>query len=306
MLNHPSQVVVIAGASGRVGRALSESLEAHGHAVRHLVRREVRDSQREIYWDPAKGEIDADELNGVDAVVNLSGENIAGGRWTEVFKQRIRSSRVQSTLLLARTVAGLPHKPRVLCSASAIGFYGVRGDERLDENSPSGGGFLADLCREWEAANEPASQAGIRVVTLRIGVVMSRHGGALAKMLGPFKSGMGGVIGSGTQYISWIGLDDLVSAIEYVIDNDELEGPVNATAPQPVTNGEFTRALGRQLGRPTMVPVPAFALRLMVGREMADEMLLGGAKIYPDKLQQAGFEFRHPTIESALAAALDG
>lgn len=304
MLNYPSQVVVIAGASGLVGRALTRSLEEHGHAVRHLVRREVRDSQREIFWDPAQGQIDADELNGVDAVVNLSGENVAAGKWTAEFKSRLRDSRVQSTSLLARTIAALPHKPRVLCSASAIGFYGVRGEEPLDEESPAGTGFLADLCREWEAANEPASQAGVRVVQLRIGVVMSRDGGALAKMMGPFKAGMGGVLGSGNQYISWVAIDDVVAAIEYVIDHDPIQGAVNLTAPNPVTNRDFTKALGKQLGRPTLVPVPAFALRMMVGREMADEMLLGGAVIYPRKLTQAGFSFQHPTIESALAAAL--
>ncbi len=303
-MNHPAQVIVVAGASGLVGTALVEALTRDGHAVRRLVRRAVRDSDEEIEWDPASGNIDAQELNGVDVVINLSGENIAGGRWTEAFKQKLRASRIDSTSLLARTVADLPHPPRVLCSASAIGFYGVRGDEPLDDSSPRGTGFLADLCEQWEAANQPASQRDIRTVQCRIGVVLSTKGGALGKMLGPFRAGIGGVLGSGKQYISWVALADLVDAIRFVIDDDAIQGAVNMTAPNPVTNREFTQALGKAVGRPTVIPMPAFALRTMVGREMADEMLLGGAKIYPRKLEQAGFAFAHPTIDSAIAKAL--
>lgn len=303
-MNHPSQVIVIAGASGLVGTALAEALTQDGHAVRRLVRRAVSDSDTEIEWDPANGKVDSGELNGVDVVVNLSGENIAGGRWTEVFKQKLRASRIDSTSLLARTIAGLPHKPRVMVCASAIGFYGVRGDEPLDELSPPGDGFLAELCQEWEAASSPAREAGIRVVQCRIGVVLSTKGGALEKMLGPFRAGVGGVLGSGKQYVSWVALADLVDALRFVIDDDSIDGPVNITSPNPATNREFTHALGKAVGRPTLIPMPAFALRTMVGRQMADEMLLGGAKIYPRKLEQAGFTFDYPTIVSAISRAL--
>ena len=304
-MNHPSQVIVIAGASGLVGQALSAALEQDGHAVRHLVRRPVRDADAEIEWQPAEGRIDAEELNGVDVVINLCGENIAEGRWNAAYKQRLRSSRIDSTSLLARTIATLPHKPRVLCSASAIGFYGVRGEEPLDESSPPGDGFLADLCQDWERANEPAWEAGIRIVQLRIGVVLSAEGGALKKLIGPFRAGLGGVLGSGKQFMSWIALADLVDAIRFVIDNDAIHGAVNVTAPNPATNWQFTKTLGKALGRPTLLPVPAFALRMLVGGQMADEMLLGGAKIYPHKLQEAGFMFSYSTIEAAVDAALE-
>lgn len=304
MINHPSQNIVIGGASGLVGSALTKALRDAGHKVRALVRRPVRNAETEVYWKPSAGEIDADALNDVDAVVHLGGVGIAEERWTNEYKQRIRDSRIDSTRLLAATLATLPEKPRVHINASAIGYYGVRGDEPLDEQSAGGDGFLSDTCRDWEAATQSAWEAGIRVCQMRIGVVLSPDGGALEKMLTPFKMGVGGPLGSGDQYMSWIALPDLVAAIQFAIDHDALHGAVNATAPNPVTNREFARALGSELGRPAVMPTPAFAIRLIAGREMADALLLGGAKIYPQRLEQEGFAFAHPTIEQALEAVL--
>lgn len=305
MINHPSQTIVIGGASGLVGSALTNALRQAGHTVRALVRRPVEDPETEIYWKPSTGEIDADALNDVDAVVHLGGVGIADGRWTPEYKKKIHDSRVDSTRLLAATLAMLPNKPRVYVNASAIGYYGVRGDEVLDEQSPSGTGFLAETCREWESATQNAWEAGIRVCQMRIGVVLTPKGGALEKMLTPFKLGVGGPIGSGDQYMSWIALPDLVAAIQFALDHDALHGAVNATAPNPVTNREFAKALGAELGRPAVMPTPAFAIRLMVGREMADQLLLGGARIVPRRLEQEGFVFAHPTVEQALDAVLD-
>jgi uncharacterized protein (TIGR01777 family) len=268
-----------------------------------MVRRKVEDHDREICWDPATGWIDAGELEGVDAVVHLAGENLGSHRWNETFKREIRDSRVLGTRLLAEALAALAKKPGVLCCASAIGFYGDRGNEVLTESSPPGTGFLAEVCQAWEAATTPAGDAGIRVVHLRSGVVLSRAGGALAKMLPPFKLGAGGVIGGGRQYWSWIALDDLVRVIEFVLQRTELAGPVNTVAPHPVTNREFTETLGRVLGRPTILPMPAFAARLALG-EMADEMLLASARVEPHVLLRAGFEFQFPQLETALRQAL--
>jgi uncharacterized protein (TIGR01777 family) len=292
-------VIAVTGATGMVGSELVKRLEGTGHLVRRLVRHEVKDADGEIRWDPDAGQIDAAELNGVDAVVHLAGENIAGQRWSEDFKRRILESRLKGTKLLATTLANLEMKPAVLLSASATGYYGSRGDEEVDELAPSGNGFLAEVCREWEAAVEPAHDAGIRVVKLRIGPVLSPKGGALAKMLPPFKMGVGGVIGSGRQYFSWIALDDLVSAIIFALENESLMGPVNAVAPGAVTNREFTNTLGRVLGRPTIFPMPAFVARLAFG-EMADEMLLGGVRVAPHELTAAGFQFVYPQLEPAL------
>jgi uncharacterized protein (TIGR01777 family) len=297
-------IIAVTGASGMVGSDLVKKLEGAGHLVRCLVRHEVKDADREIRWDPDAGQIDAAELNGVDAVVHLAGENIAGQRWSEDFKRRILESRVKGTKLLATTLANLEMKPAVLVSASATGYYGNRGDEEVDELAPSGNGFLAEVCREWEAAVEPAHDAGIRVVKLRIGPVLSPKGGALAKMLLPFKMGVGGVVGSGRQYFSWIELDDLVSAIVFALENESLIGPVNAVAPGAVTNREFTKTLGRVLGRPTIFPMPAFAARLAFG-EMADEMLLGGVRVAPHELTAAGFQFAYPQLEPALRHLLN-
>lgn len=292
-------VIAVTGASGMVGSDLVKKLEGAGHLVRCLVRHEVKDADREIRWDPDAGQIDAAELNGVDAVVHLAGENIAGQRWSEDFKRRILESRVKGTKLLATTLANLEMKPSVLVSASATGYYGNRGDEEVDELAPSGNGFLAEVCREWEAAVEPAHDADIRVVKLRIGPVLSPKGGALAKMLLPFKMGVGGVVGSGRQYFSWIELDDLVSAIVFALETESLIGPVNAVAPGAVTNREFTKTLGHVLGRPTIFPMPAFGARLAFG-EMADEMLLGGVRVAPHELSAAGFQFAWPQLEPAL------
>jgi uncharacterized protein (TIGR01777 family) len=292
-------IIAVTGASGMVGSDLVKKLEGAGHLVRSLVRHEVKDADREIRWDPDAGQIDAAELNGVDAVVHLAGENIAGQRWSEDFKRRILESRAKGTKLLATTLANLEMRPAVLVSASATGYYGNRGDEEVDELAPSGNGFLAEVCREWEAAVEPAHDAGIRVVKLRIGPVLSPKGGALAKMLLPFKMGVGGVVGSGRQYFSWIELDDLVSAIVFALENESLIGPVNAVAPGAVTNREFTKTLGRVLGRPTIFPMPAFGARLAFG-EMADEMLLGGVRVAPHELTAAGFQFAYPQLEPAL------
>jgi hypothetical protein len=292
-------IIAVTGSTGMVGTAVVAALEARGDLVRRLVRQAVTDGDHEIRWDPERGEIDAAELNGVDAVVHLAGENIAGARWTADFKRRILESRTKGTRLLAETLAGLEMKPSVLVSASATGIYGNRHDEEVDELAPSGNGFLAEVCREWEAAVEPAHDADIRVVKLRIGPVLSTKGGALAKMLPPFKMGVGGVIASGRQYFSWITLDDLVSAILFALDNESLKGPVNAVTPHPVTNREFTKTLGRVLGRPTIFPMPAFAARLAFG-EMADEMLIGGVKVSPHELIQAGFPFAYPELEPAL------
>lgn len=292
-------IIAVTGSTGMVGTSVVAALEARGDLVRRLVRHAVTDGDREIHWDPDRGEIDAAELNGVDAVVHLAGENIAGRRWSADFKRRILESRTKGTRLLAETLAGLEMKPSVLVSASATGVYGNRHDEEVDELAPSGNGFLAEVCREWEAAVEPAHDADIRVVKLRIGPVLSPQGGALAKMLPPFKMGLGGVIGSGQQYFSWITLDDLVSVILFALDNESLKGPVNAVTPHPVTNREFTKTLGRVLGRPTIFPMPAFAARLAFG-EMADEMLIGGVKVSPHELIQAGFPFAYPELEPAL------
>jgi uncharacterized protein (TIGR01777 family) len=296
-------IVAVTGSTGLVGAALIEALERRDHLVRRLVRHDVRDSEREIRWDPAAGTIDAGELDGLDAVVHLAGENLAAQRWNDQVKQEIRDSRIQGTRLLSGALAKLTNKPDVLVSASAIGFYGDRGDEPVDESSPPGSGFLADVCREWEAATEPARAAGIRVVNLRLGVVLSPRGGALAKMLLPFKLGVGGVIGSGRQFWSWIALDDLVAAIQFALQNAALAGPVNAVAPSPVTNREFTKTLGRVLRRPTVFPMPAFAARLALG-EMANEMLLSGVRVEPRVLTSAGFSFQHPQLEPALRAML--
>ncbi len=292
-------IIAVTGSTGLVGSALVAALEGRGHLVRRLVRHEVQDAEREIRWNPDAGEIDAAELNGVDAVVHLAGENIAGGRWSEDFKRRILESRTKGTRLLAETLAGLELKPSVMVSASATGYYGNRGDEEVDELSPSGNGFLAEVCREWEAAAQPAHDADIRLVKLRIGPVLSPKGGALAKMLPPFKMCVGGVIGSGRQYFSWIALDDLVNAIIFALENESLVGPVNAVTPGAVTNREFTKTLGRVLGRPTILPMPAFAARLAFG-EMADEMLLGGVRVAPHELTAANFKFAYPELEPAL------
>jgi uncharacterized protein len=256
-----------------------------------------------VEWDPARGRLDPRALEGVDAVVHLAGESIAARRWSAAVKERIRRSRVDGTRLLSETLGNLERRPRVLVSASAVGYYGDRGETPLTEDSAPGAGFLADVCREWEAAADAARSAGIRVVHPRLGLVLAKQGGALPRMTLPFRLGLGGVVGSGRQYWSWIELGDLVRAIELCLGLDGLAGPINAVAPAPVTNREFTRKLGKVLGRPTLVPLPALAVRLLLG-EMGRALLLGSARVLPRRLERAGFHFRHPGLESALRAAL--
>jgi len=293
--------LAVTGASGLIGGALVPFLTASGHELLRLVRRAPK-AKDEARWDPEQGAIDAAALEGVNAVVHLAGENIAEGRWTEAKKARLRSSRVGPTRLLCETLAGLKHKPKVLVSASAVGYYGDRGDAWLTETDAPADDFLGRLSVDWENAAEPARQAGIRVVHPRIGIVLSPAGGALAKMLPPFKAGVGGVVGPGTQYMSWITLDDLVSVIHHLLDRSDVAGPVNAATPVPVTNAELTKTLGRVLGRPTIVPVPAFALRLALG-EMA-EAVLASTRLRPERLLATGFTFRFPDLASALRHVL--
>jgi uncharacterized protein (TIGR01777 family) len=299
--------VIVTGATGLVGRALIRSLLSEGHNVTRLVRGGAQafsaPGTRAVHWEPEKGSIDAKQLEGHDAAVHLAGESIADGRWSDEKKKRIRESRVVGTRLFAETLASLKEKPKVLVSSSAIGFYGSRGGEVLREESASGEDFLSEVCREWEKATLAASQAGIRVVHLRIGVVLSADGGALQKMLTPFKLGVGGRIGGGQQYMSWITLDDLVGVIKRALADEQLRGPVNAVAPNAVTNEEFTKTLGHALGRPTIFPMPAFAARLAFG-EMADALLLSSARVEPARLNETGHEFKHPTLEGALRHVL--
>ncbi len=292
--------VLVTGASGLVGQALLERLRQRNQAVTKLVRKHA--GQGEVLWDPANGKLDLSSMQS-GAVVHLAGENIAEGRWTKSKMDAIRSSRVQGTRLLAEQLAKLETKPSVLVSASAIGYYGDRGHEVLDERSALGTGFLPEVCDEWERATEPARAAGIRVVNLRIGVVLAREGGALAKMLTPFKLGLGGRIGSGNQMMSWIALNDLVAIILRAIDDEQLEGAINATSPNPVSNQEFTKALGRVLKRPTIAAMPALAARLAFGR-MAQDLLLASLRVYPQKLMNRKFEFEQPQLEGALRAIL--
>lgn len=289
--------IAITGASGLVGSELCALLTTAGHQVTRLVRH--RPGEGEIYWNVKDQEIDTAGLEGHDAVVHLAGENIASGRWSPAQKKRIRNSRVDGTRLLCDALARLEHKPQVLICASATGYYPVDTGEELTEDSPPGDTFLAEICREWEAAAAPAIAAGIRVVYTRFGIVLSPRGGALAKMLTPFRLGVGGVIGSGRQVMSWIALDDAIGAIDHALNQPELRGPVNVVAPQAVTNREFTKTLGRVLGRPTILPVPAFAIRLALG-EMADELLLTGMHVVPKRLLETGYTFRFPDLESAL------
>ena len=293
--------ILVAGSSGLIGTALCSRLEREGHEVVRLVRREP--AQGELRWDPEAGELEQEVLEGIDGVVHLGGRSIATGRWTASVKAQLRQSRVQTTQLLAARLAGLAAPPRVLVCASAVGIYGHRRDEELDEESDTGEGFLAELGRAWEGASAVAAEAGIRVVQARLGIVLSRRGGALAKMLLPFRLGMGGKIGNGRQYVSWISLEDAVAALIYAVENDALRGPVNLTAPQPVTNAELTRTLGRVLRRPTLLPLPAFAAKLVLG-ELAEEGLLASQRVRPTRLLEAGFEFAHPELEGALRHAL--
>ncbi|GIW80787.1 MAG: hypothetical protein KatS3mg105_2594 [Gemmatales bacterium] len=290
--------ILVSGATGLVGSVLVPLLESKGHGIVALTRGQAEPGKR-IHWDPEHGTLDATSLEGFEAVVHLAGENIAAGRWNEERKARIRDSRIKGTKLLCDKLVELSEPPKVLVSASAIGYYGSRGSEVLTEESQRGTGFLADVCADWEQATQGASDKGIRVVNARIGVVLSAAGGALAKMLLPFKLGLGGVVGNGQQYMSWIAIDDLAAAILHLLHTENLSGPVNLVAPHPVTNYEFTKTLGRVLGRPTILPMPAFAARLAFG-EMADELLLSSTRVEPKKLVGSGFLFRFPNLEGAL------
>lgn len=290
--------VAVTGSRGLVGSVLTPFLTTGGHRVTRLVRGEPVGPD-EVGWDPTRGLADPSPLEGLEAVIHLAGENIAAGRWTAERKAEIRRSRVEGTRRLCEALARLTQPPKVLVSASAIGFYGDRAAEALTEESPGGTGFLSDVCREWEAATEPASRGGIRVVNLRFGMILSPAGGALRKMLLPFKFGLGGRIGNGDQFMSWISIDDAVGAIHHGIRTETLCGAVNAVAPTPATNAEFTRALGRVLRRPTLIPVPQFAARLAFG-EMADALLLASAQVFPARLQESSYDFRFPELEGAL------
>src|SRR5512143_2870089 len=291
--------VLVTGASGFVGSALVPFLTNEGHIVVRLVRSAPAPGHGEVRWDPERGTIDLDAIEGMDAAVHLAGESIAASPWTAEGKRRIRESRVGGTRLLCESFSRLDRPPKTLVCASAVGYYGDRGHEVLREDSPPGTGFLAQVCREWEAASEAAERKGIRVVRLRIGMVLSAKGGALARMLGIFRAGLGGRVGSGAQYMSWIALDDIAGVFDHAIRTESLEGPVNAVSPRPVTNREFATTLGRVLGRPAVLPVPAFAVRLVLG-EMADELLLASARVEPDRLLLSGYAFRHPELEAAL------
>jgi len=298
---HGTLHVAVTGSHGLIGRELVPFLTTGGHRVTGLVRGEAGPGQ--VAWNPRADSFDASALDGIHAVVHLAGENIAAARWSEAQKQRVRQSRVHATRVLCEGLARMSSPPKVLVAASAVGFYGDRGDELLDEDSPAGSGFLADVSREWEAATQPAAAAGIRVVVLRFGVVLSPRGGALARMLTPFRLGGGGPIGSGRQFWSWIALNDAAGAIHHALMTDDVRGPVNAVAPAAASNRDFTKTLGRVLSRPTLVPMPAFAARLALG-EMADELLLASTRVRPKGLLDSGYAFRHTSLEDALRHVL--
>ncbi len=293
---------LISGASGLIGSALRPALVAAGHTTAALVRRPAAGDQ--VQWDPAQP-LDPRGLKDFDAVVHLAGKNISG-YWTDKFKRAVRESRVQGTRTLATAAAESFRQtgmPRIFVAASATGYYGNRGDEELTEDSPAGSGFLAEVCQEWEEAAAPAAEAGLRVAHIRIGVVLAKEGGALQAMLTPFRLGLGGPIGNGRQYWSWVTLDDVVGVFLFALTNDELRGPVNAVAPQPLRNADFVRELGRAIHRPTVFPLPAFVVRTLFG-EMGDALLLASARVQPAKLEGAGYSFRNPDLPSALRSTL--
>jgi len=297
--------VLVTGSHGLIGRSLLPALRAAGHVAVPLVRTAPKPG--EIRWDPAIGEIDPaglQALGSFDALIHLAGENISGARWTREQKRKIRESRTQSTRHLTRTVLSLPQRPAAFLCASAIGYYGDRGQDTVTEESVPGSGYLASVSQEWEAATIPAVEAGIRVVNMRFGVVLSPEGGALAKMLPMFQRGLGGPLGSGRQWFSWIERHDAVGAILHCLSSDTLRGPVNLVAPNPVQNAEFARVLGEVLGKPARLPAPAFALKLVFGPEMAEALLLTGARVKPRRLLESGYAFRHPELEGALRHAL--
>jgi len=294
--------ILIGGSHGLVGTALIQSLETQGHEIFRLVRR-APTSKTEVEWSPDRYSIALARIEGFDAVVNLAGESIAE-RWTDDKKRRIRESRVKGTKLLGDALANLTVPPKTFVCASAIGYYGNRGDELLTESSAAGDGFLAKVCAEWEEATALATEKGIRVVNARFGVILDTNGGALKKMLPPFRMGVGGRIGSGKQWMSWIALDDVIGGIQFALANDSMKGPVNFVAPVPVRNAEFTKTLGKVLSRPTIFPIPAFAIKLLFG-EMGEALLLGGQRVAPERLVAGGYEFSYPQLEQALVHILE-
>lgn len=293
--------IVISGASGLIGTQLVAKLSTSGHEVVRLVRRSPKAG--EIQWNPKLGTLDASALEGVDAVIHLSGAGIGDKRWSDGYRKEILDSRTDTTALLAKTIASLSRKPSVFLSGSAIGIYGARNDEQLTEVSTHGTGFLAEVCEQWEAAAKPAVDAGIRTVYLRTGIVLSPKGGALKKLLPLFKLGVGGKFGNGKQWQSWISIDDEIGAIEYLLTSN-VSGAVNLTAPNPVTNAEFTKVLASVLKRPAIVPVPTFAPKILLGGELADALLFTGQRVIPAALNASGYSFKHTTLESALRSLL--
>ena len=296
--------ILVSGSHGLVGKVLIKALDADGHEIYSLVRRAPH-TEKEIEWSPDRYSIAISRIEGFDAVYHLAGESIASGRWNDEKKRKIRESRTKGTKLLADALANLSQPPKTLISASAIGYYGDRGDELLTESSPPGNDFLADVCVEWEKATEHARAKGVRVVNTRFGIILDKEGGALAKMLTPFRMGIGGRVGDGKQWMSWIALDDVIGALQFVLNNETLNSPVNFVAPNPVTNAEFTKTLGRILSRPTLFPIPEFGVRLAFG-EMADALLLSSRRVEPRSLEQSGYEFRYSELKSALRAILNG
>ena len=293
--------IVISGASGLIGTQLAKTLKSSGHEVVQLVRRTAGAGQ--IMWDPKSGKLDSASLEGCDAVIHLSGAGIGDKRWSDAYRKEILDSRTATTLLLANTIASLQRKPSVFLSGSAIGIYGARGDEQLTETSAHGTGFLADVCEQWEAAAKPAIDAGVRTVFLRTGIVLSPKGGALKKLLPLFRLGVGGKFGNGKQWQSWISMDDEVASIIHLLTTN-VSGAVNLTAPQPVTNAEFTKVLARVVKRPAIVPVPTFAPKILLGGELADALLFTGQRVMPQALTASGYVFKHSTLESALRSLL--
>lgn len=296
--------ILVSGSSGLIGSELIPCLKDREHHVVRLVRSDSQLAEDRILWDPEHQELNPEDFEGFDVVINLAGENIATGRWTPEKKKKIRDSRVLGTHMLCELLARLESPPKLLINASAIGYYGNQGDKVVNEDSPQGEGFLADVCKKWEDATEPAEQKGIRVVKLRIGVVLTPKGGALGKMLIPFKMGLGGVAGSGRQYFSWISMDDLMGVFLHVIGNDSIDGPLNAVTPNPVMNRELTKTLGRVLRRPTIFPLPAFIARFVMG-EMADETVLSSCRVSPEVLKRSGYSFIYPELEIALRHMLE-
>jgi uncharacterized protein len=293
--------IVISGASGLIGTQLVATLKSSGHEVVQLVRRSAAAGQ--IMWDPKSGKLDPASLEGCDAVIHLSGAGIGDKRWSDAYRKEILDSRTATTLLLANTIASLQRKPSVFLSGSAIGIYGARGDEQLTETSAHGTGFLADVCKQWEAAAKPAIDAGVRTVFLRTGIVLSPKGGALKKLLPLFRLGIGGKFGNGKQWQSWISMDDEVASIIHLLTAN-VSGAVNLTAPQPVTNAEFTKVLARVVKKPAIVPVPTFAPKILLGGELADALLFTGQRVMPQALTASGYVFKHSTLESALRSLL--